>query len=178
MFIYIYIHTYHRLVSPSLSDGKAPLRMARGVYLYVYMYMYVYIYVDIYINKYSYTHIYVYKYIYMYITDLFHPLSCALPQVNLGLTLTLFHPFLFPSRWKGTSSDGTGRPEVHGLTTATSVWLAAAVGILNGGAIYVAIAFSLFSIACSLALSISLSLSIPLYNNVFTCIHIRIYIIY
>eukprot|EP00967_Tisochrysis_lutea_P089754 scaffold127957_cov29-Tisochrysis_lutea.AAC.3 len=38
------------------------------------------------------------------------------------------------SIWKGTSADGTGRPEVHGLTTATSVWLAAAVGILNGGA--------------------------------------------
>jgi len=46
------------------------------------------------------------------------------------------------SIWKGTKSVGVGPdastvPEVHGLTTATSVWLAAAVGILCGGALYV-----------------------------------------
>jgi len=44
--------------------------------------------------------------------------------------------------WKGTSSklpESSGQPaapEVHGLTTATSVWLSAAIGILAGGALY------------------------------------------
>ena len=41
------------------------------------------------------------------------------------------------SIWKGTRQKTdehgvSGAPEVHGLTTATSVWLAAAVGILCG----------------------------------------------
>ena len=39
--------------------------------------------------------------------------------------------------WKGTASKQDGgeptAPEVHGLTTATSVWLSAAIGILCGG---------------------------------------------
>lgn len=53
------------------------------------------------------------------------------------------------SIWKGTKSSGTGDaattvPEVHGLTTATSVWLAAAVGILCGGALYVPALFTCF----------------------------------
>jgi len=53
------------------------------------------------------------------------------------------------SIWKGTKSSGTGDqmttvPEVHGLTTATSVWLAAAVGILCGGALYVPAFFTTF----------------------------------
>jgi hypothetical protein len=43
-----------------------------------------------------------------------------------------------------SSSNGDGpatiAPEVHGLTTATSVWLSAAIGILCGGALY-AVAF-------------------------------------
>ena len=40
------------------------------------------------------------------------------------------------SIWKRTKSSGSGGssvPEVHGLTTATSVWLSAAIGILCGG---------------------------------------------
>ena len=48
------------------------------------------------------------------------------------------------SIWKGTKAgstngkdNGTTAPEVHGLTTATSVWLSAAIGILCGGALYV-----------------------------------------
>ena len=43
------------------------------------------------------------------------------------------------SIWKGTKSaaDGQSVPEVHGLTTATSVWLSAAIGILAGGGLYV-----------------------------------------
>eukprot|EP00307_Rebecca_sp_RCC1486_P003134 CAMPEP_0119412328 /NCGR_PEP_ID=MMETSP1335-20130426/4809_1 /TAXON_ID=259385 /ORGANISM="Chrysoculter rhomboideus, Strain RCC1486" /LENGTH=271 /DNA_ID=CAMNT_0007437055 /DNA_START=8 /DNA_END=823 /DNA_ORIENTATION=- len=51
------------------------------------------------------------------------------------------------SIWKGTAkaSDGTQIPEVHGLTTATSVWLSAAVGILAGGALYVPAVFSAFA---------------------------------
>ena len=47
------------------------------------------------------------------------------------------------SIWKGTrvsqdndSKDTTTVPEVHGLTTATSVWLSSAVGILVGGNLY------------------------------------------
>lgn len=58
------------------------------------------------------------------------------------------------SIWKGTATDGTGRPEVHGLTTATSVWLAAAVGILNGGE------HGLDLYACSKMPSASLSLGL------------------
>ena len=52
------------------------------------------------------------------------------------------------SIWKGTAKaapdqpDGTGAPEIHGLTTATSVWLSAAIGILCGGALYVPALFS------------------------------------
>lgn len=40
--------------------------------------------------------------------------------------------------WKNDSRgpDGKDRPEVHGLTTATSVWLAAGVGILCGGGLF------------------------------------------
>ena len=45
------------------------------------------------------------------------------------------------SIWKGTQPKGGAdgevhAPEVHGLTTATSVWFSAAVGILAGGALY------------------------------------------
>jgi len=44
------------------------------------------------------------------------------------------------SIWKGTRAaskeDGPAVPEVHGLTTATSVWLSSAVGILAGGKLY------------------------------------------
>ena len=40
------------------------------------------------------------------------------------------------SIWKGTKGTGEDKvPEVHGLTTATSVWLSAAIGILCGGAL-------------------------------------------
>ena len=44
------------------------------------------------------------------------------------------------SIWKGTKTTGPAKeqvPEVHGLTTATSVWLSAAIGILCGGGLYV-----------------------------------------
>ena len=46
------------------------------------------------------------------------------------------------SIWKGTQpKDGAHgevhAPEVHGLTTATSVWFSAAVGLLCGGGLYV-----------------------------------------
>ena len=42
------------------------------------------------------------------------------------------------SIWKGTKTSGSNSvPEVHGLTTATSVWLSAAIGILAGGGLYV-----------------------------------------
>lgn len=44
------------------------------------------------------------------------------------------------SIWKGTKkAEGSGEelPEVHGLTTATSVWLSAAIGILCGGGLFV-----------------------------------------
>lgn len=44
------------------------------------------------------------------------------------------------SIWKGTKSSDDGMhqvPEVHGLTTATSVWLSAAIGILCGGGLFV-----------------------------------------
>ena len=50
--------------------------------------------------------------------------------------------------WKGTASKQDGQekqqaaPEVHGLTTATSVWLSAAIGILCGGALYVPALFT------------------------------------
>ena len=45
------------------------------------------------------------------------------------------------SIWKGTRGNSkddpsVAVPEVHGLTTATSVWLSSAVGILNGGKLY------------------------------------------
>ncbi|KAL1522323.1 hypothetical protein AB1Y20_017315 [Prymnesium parvum] len=43
------------------------------------------------------------------------------------------------SIWKGapTNKDGSpATPEIHGLTTATSVWLSAAVGIMCGGGLY------------------------------------------
>ena len=42
------------------------------------------------------------------------------------------------SIWKGTKGTGDNQiPEVHGLTTATSIWMAAAVGILCGGGLFV-----------------------------------------
>ena len=47
------------------------------------------------------------------------------------------------SIWKGTKTMDNDQghretvPEVHGLTTATSVWLSAAIGILCGGGLYV-----------------------------------------
>ena len=40
------------------------------------------------------------------------------------------------------SPDGLNTPQVHGLTTATSVWLSAAVGIAAGGALYFIAFFS------------------------------------
>lgn len=50
------------------------------------------------------------------------------------------------SIWKGTvSKNGSSAPEVHGLTTATSVWLSAAVGILVGGGLHVPALFSTLS---------------------------------
>ena len=50
------------------------------------------------------------------------------------------------SIWKGTKGTGSNTvPEVHGLTTATSVWLSAAVGILAGGALYVPGLFTTFA---------------------------------
>ena len=54
------------------------------------------------------------------------------------------------SIWKGTrqkkseeGSDELPAPEVHGLTTATSVWLSSAVGILTGGALYIPALFTI-----------------------------------
>lgn len=46
--------------------------------------------------------------------------------------------------WKGSLSDGEGGEvhQVHGITTAASVWLAAAVGVGAGGALYVVTAYS------------------------------------
>mmetsp|Transcript_433 Transcript_433/g.810 ORF Transcript_433/g.810 Transcript_433/m.810 type:complete len:320 (-) Transcript_433:252-1211(-) len=50
------------------------------------------------------------------------------------------------SIWKGTKEvEGSTIPEVHGLTTATSVWLSAAVGIFCGGGLYVPAFFSAFA---------------------------------
>jgi uncharacterized membrane protein YhiD involved in acid resistance len=48
--------------------------------------------------------------------------------------------------WKGTKGQGENSvPEVHGLTTATSVWLSAAIGILCGGGLYVPGLFATFA---------------------------------
>ncbi|KAL7528938.1 hypothetical protein ACHAXR_004322 [Thalassiosira sp. AJA248-18] len=46
--------------------------------------------------------------------------------------------------WKGSLSDGGGGEvhQVHGITTAASVWLAAAVGVGAGGALYAVSAYS------------------------------------
>mmetsp|Transcript_23912 Transcript_23912/g.51640 ORF Transcript_23912/g.51640 Transcript_23912/m.51640 type:complete len:718 (-) Transcript_23912:136-2289(-) len=46
--------------------------------------------------------------------------------------------------WKGSLSDGSGNEvhQVHGITTAASVWLAAAVGVGAGGALYVVSIYS------------------------------------
>jgi hypothetical protein len=50
------------------------------------------------------------------------------------------------SIWKGTKGKGEDSvPEVHGLTTATSVWLSAAIGILCGGGLYVPGVFAAFA---------------------------------
>ena len=55
------------------------------------------------------------------------------------------------SIWKGTrpsvsdDPNSAPAPEVHGLTTATSVWLSSAVGILCGGALYAASGGSLMA---------------------------------
>ena len=50
------------------------------------------------------------------------------------------------SIWKGTrpkiGESGEQVPEVHGLTTATSVWLSAAVGLLCGGGLYMPALFA------------------------------------
>ncbi len=45
---------------------------------------------------------------------------------------------------KGTLSDSNGVEvhQVHGITTAASVWLAAAVGVGAGGALYAVTAYS------------------------------------
>ena len=46
--------------------------------------------------------------------------------------------------WKGTLKDGSGAEvhQVHGITTAASVWLSAAVGVGAGGALYAVSAYS------------------------------------
>ena len=45
--------------------------------------------------------------------------------------------------WKGSLNDGSGEVhQVHGITTAASVWLAAAVGAGAGGALYAVSAYS------------------------------------
>lgn len=46
--------------------------------------------------------------------------------------------------WKGTLKDGSGSEyyQVHGITTAASVWLSAAVGVGAGGALYAVSAYS------------------------------------
>jgi len=46
--------------------------------------------------------------------------------------------------WKGSLSDGSGGEvhQVHGITTAASVWLAAAIGVGAGGALYAVSAYS------------------------------------
>ncbi|KAL7518312.1 hypothetical protein ACHAWF_000183, partial [Thalassiosira exigua] len=46
--------------------------------------------------------------------------------------------------WKGILSDDGGRRvhQVHGITTAASVWLSAAMGAGSGGALYMASAYS------------------------------------
>lgn len=46
--------------------------------------------------------------------------------------------------WKGTLKDGSGTElyQVHGITTAASVWLSAAVGVGAGGALYAVSAYS------------------------------------
>lgn len=46
--------------------------------------------------------------------------------------------------WKGTLKDGSGAEvhQVHGITTAASVWLSAAIGVGAGGALYVCSAYS------------------------------------
>ena len=54
------------------------------------------------------------------------------------------------SIWKSTPGPAGGShaaPEVHGLTTATAVWLSAGVGIMCGGALYVPAFF-----ACAVAI--------------------------
>ena len=75
-----------------------------------------------------------------------------LPQSRVSAAIPSGVGFLgAASIWKGTrpssGPDGaSGTPEVHGLTTATSVWLSSAVGILVGGALY---APALFTTAIS-----------------------------
>lgn len=46
--------------------------------------------------------------------------------------------------WKGSLNDGKGGEvhQVHGITTAASLWLAAAVGVGAGGALYAVTAYS------------------------------------
>jgi putative Mg2+ transporter-C (MgtC) family protein len=46
--------------------------------------------------------------------------------------------------WKGTLKDGSGAEvhQVHGITTAASVWLSAAIGVGAGGALYAVSAYS------------------------------------
>ncbi|KAL7456942.1 hypothetical protein ACHAWC_010969 [Mediolabrus comicus] len=46
--------------------------------------------------------------------------------------------------WKGTLKDGSGAEvhQVHGITTAASVWLSAAIGVGAGGALYAISAYS------------------------------------
>ena len=63
------------------------------------------------------------------------------------------------SIWKGTQpKDGKDgevhAPEVHGLTTATSVWFSAAIGLLCGGGLYVPAFFATaLSVVCLLGAS-------------------------
>jgi putative Mg2+ transporter-C (MgtC) family protein len=45
--------------------------------------------------------------------------------------------------WKGSISvDGSDKHQVHGLTTAASLWLSAAVGVGAGGALYVVTSYA------------------------------------
>lgn len=65
----------------------------------------------------------------------------------LILLLIIHFSFFLAVPRKGTLSDGNGGEvhQVHGITTAASVWLAAAVGVGAGGALYAVTAYSVSS---------------------------------
>lgn len=55
--------------------------------------------------------------------------------------------------WKGaTGGEDNKRQEVHGLTTAASVWLSAAVGVGTGGRLYVVSVYAVFLVVFVLRL--------------------------